>query len=677
MQLNQYQDPDRLTDDKDWATHVHAREVSERRADGLCMDTLSGSTKLRRKASIPSVSQFRGASEAVPKLPVSSQTNPDDKQNGRNNTSGPEPQASEGFNQDASPYVVTAAERSSPEVVRRFEYTWETLLCQPSDVRITRSQSFNWDDPEYKKPNGKTRSFTLASGKQGRVNRTVRSKSLRGYTHRDLAALGVAETAPFDKTVISAKRRDENTKGIKSKKSPKTQKTVTEPGIEVTKPECTAKNKKIKRSGSAPSARPREKVANTDVEGSLSRRLSSRWIPDPDYQAVSMEELVSAAQQQVKATRNDNVCVVEIHNVPRDRDSKASRLGGIAASQVRDRSLSASILQSSRCHENQTNCSTTVDVKTLPIPGVAKRVPTLLPNNQSPDKNEETNLYIKNTHERVLSVKNRIQNLETRVVNVQPNTSHPQVTDSTRDYTVDIAAPLTIDINNNSQTLPSWTQKQTAREEGNKPNIESNQAGQPSLKPKPEVRSIGKLTLVKHTETPARGGNPEISPKNPTREDPAKRFKNAPPIQMRQLTDTSSPRNVTLLVRNYNEQTENDTSHVPCSAPPPPPPPPPAPLTVDSRSSRQVLGNEVKITIAPKDSQDAISVLKDANVPIARDTDTLEERKKTWKREQILDQLHSARARNGNQSYIFGTGMAYQSCMPELQNKLKQLALAK
>lgn len=669
MQLNQYQDPERLTDDKDWATHVHARELSERRADGLCMDTLSGSTKFRRKVSIPSVSQFQGASEVVPKPPVSLQNNPDDKQNGRNNTSGPEPQASEGFNQDASPYIVAAAERSSPEVVRRFEYAWETLLCQPSDLRIRRSQSFNWDDPEYKKPNGKPRSFTLASDKQGRVERTVRSKSLRGHTHRELAALGA--TAPFDKTVISAKRRDENTKRIKSKKSPKTQRTATEPGIEVTKPECTTKNKKIKRSGSAPPARARERVANTDVEGSLSRRLSSRWIPDPDYQAVSMEELVSAAQQQVKATRNDNVCVVEIHNVPRDRDSKASRLGGIAASQVRHRSSSASILQSSRSHENQTYCSTTVDVKTLPIPGAAKRVPTVLPNNQSSDKNEETNLSIKNTHERDLSVKNRIQNLETQVVDVQPNTSHSQVTDSTRDYKADIGAPLTIDINNNSHTLPSWREKQTAREEGNKPNIESNQAGQPSLKTKPEVRSIGKLTLVKHTETPTRGGNPEISTKNPTREDLAKRFKNAPSIQMRQLTDPSSPRNVTLLVRNSNEQRENDTSHLPCSAPPPPP------LTVNSRSSRQVLGNEVKITITPKDSQDAISVLKDANVPIARDTDTLEERKKTWKREQIMDQLHSARARNGNQSYIFGTGLAYQSCMPELQNKLKQLTLAK
>lgn len=147
---------------------------------------------------------------------------------------------------------------------------------------------------------------------------------------------------------------------------------------------------------------------------------------------------------------------------------------------------------------------------------------------------------------------------------------------------------------------------------------------------------------------------------------------------MRQLTDTSSPRNATLLVRNSDEQRENDTSHVPvCAAPPAPPP---QPFTVDSQSSRQVLGNEVKITIVPKDRQDATSVLNGANAPIARDTDTnltLEERKKTWKREQILDQLHSARARNGNQNYIFGTGLAYQSCMPELQNKLNQLTLAK
>lgn len=673
--MNQYQHPERLTDDKDWTTHVHAREVSERRADGLCMETLSGSTKLGRKASIPSVNQFLGASEEVPNA---SHTNSDDKRKGRSKSPGPEPQASAGFNQDTSPYVVPAAERSSPEVVRRSEYTWETLLCQPSDFRIKRSQSFNWDDPEYRKPKGKTRSLKLASDKQGQVKRTVRSKSLRRYTHRELTVSGAAETAPFDKIVISVKRGDDNAKRNKSKKNPKTQKTVTEPGNKVTKAEGTTKNKKINRSGSAPSARAKEKLANTEVEGSLNRRHSSRWIPDPDYQTVSMEELVSAAEQQVKATRNDNVCVVEIHNVPRDRDPKVSTLVGTATSQVVDTSSSTSIQQSSPSHEDQTNCSTTVDVKTIPIPGVAQRVPTVLPNDQSPDKNEETSVSNKNTHDRRLSVKNRIQNLETQIVDVQSNTRHSQGTDPTKHYTMVIEAPLTIDINNNSQTLPNWRQKQTAREARNEPTNESNQIGQPSLKAKPKVGSIGKLTLVKHVETPARGGNPEITPENPTREDPTKSFENASSIQMRQLTDTSSPRNATLLVRNSDEQRENDTSHVPvCAAPPAPPP---QPFTVDSQSSRQVLGNEVKITIVPKDRQDATSVLNGANAPIARDTDTnltLEERKKTWKREQILDQLHSARARNGNQNYIFGTGLAYQSCMPELQNKLNQLTLAK
>ena len=674
--MNQYLDPGRLTDDKDWATHVHVKEVSERRADGLCMDTLSRSTKLRRKESIPSVNQFLGASEEVPNVPAdSSQTNSNDKQNERSTTPSPQPQASAGFNQDASPFVVTAAERSSPEVVRRSEYTWETLLCQPSDGRSKRSQSFNWDDPE-----NKTRSLTLASDKQGQVKRTVRSKSLRGYTHRELTILRAAETEQFDTAVISVKRGDENAKRNQSKKSPKTQKTVTGPVKKVSKAEGTTKNKKISRSGSAPSVRAKEKVANTDAEGSLNRRHSSRWIPDPDYQAVSMEELVSAAQQQVKATRNENVCIVEIHNVPRDRDPKAGTLEGTATSQEDDTSLSTSLQQSSRSHEVQMNSSTTVGRETiLPIPGVAKRVQTVLPNDQSPDKNGETNISMKNTQERELSVINCIQNLETQIVDVQPNTRHSQATDSTGNYTVDVGAPLTIDINNNSQTFQNWRPKQTARETTNETNVDSSQIGQSSLKTKPEVRSIGKLTLVKHIETPARGGNPRITPTNPTRADPTKSFENASSIQMRQLRDTSSPRNATLLVRNSNEQRENETSHVLVSAPPPPPPPPP-PFTVDSRSSRQVLGNEVKITIAPKDSEDAISVQKETDMPLARDPDvnpTLEERKKTWKREQILDQLHSARARNGNQNYIFGTGLAYQSCMPELQNKLQKLTLAK
>ena len=666
--MNQYLDPERLTDDKDWSTHVHAREVSERRADGLCMDTLSRSTELRRKASIPSINQFLGASEEVPNVPVvSSQTNSDDKQNGRNKTPGT---ASTSCNQDTSPHVVTAAERSSPEVVRRSEYTWESLLRQPSDIRIKRSQSFNWDDPEHGKSNGKTCSLKLASDKQGQVKRTVRSKSLRGYTHRELTFLGAAEIAPFDKTVISVKRGDENAKRNKSKKSLKT------PENKVTKAEGTAKSKKINRSGSAPSARAKEKLANTEVEGSLNRRHSSRWIPDPDYQTVSMEELVSAAQQQVKATRNDNVCVVEIHNVPRDRDPKVSTKVGAATSQMVDASSSTSIQQSSRSQEDETNCSTTVDVTTLRIPGVARRVPTLLPNDQSPDKSEETNISIKDTHETGLSVKNRIQNLETQIVDVQPNTGHFQATANATSCTEDIAAPVIIDINNNSQTVPNWRQKQTAREATNEPNNDNDQIGQSSLKAKPKVRSIGKLTLVKHVETPAsaRGGNPEITPK---RKDSTKSFENASSIQLRQQTDASSPRDVTLLLRNSDEQRENDTSHVPVCNPPPTPP-----LTVDSWSSRHVLDNEVKITIAPKDSdsQDAIAMLNGTSKPIARDTEpnhTLEEKKKNWKREQILDQLHSARARNGNQNYIFGTGLAYQSCMPELQNKLKELTLAK
>ena len=659
--MNQYRDPERLTEDKDWTTHVDAREISERRADGLCMDTLSGSTKLRRKASIPSVNQLLGSSNEVSNA---SQTNSDDKQNGRNMTPSPERQVSAGFNQDT--YVVTAVDRGSPEVVRRSEYTWETLLCQPSDIRSKRSQSFNWEGPENEQTNGKTRSLKLSSDRQHQVKRAVRSKSLRGYTHRELTVLGTAETAPFDKIVISVKKGDETPKGNKSNKSPKTKKTVPGAGGKVTKAEGTAKNKTINRSGSAPSVMAKEKLANIEVEGSLNRRHSSRWIPDPDYQTVSIEKLVSGAQQQVKDTRNDNVCVVEIHNVPRDRDPKVSKSVRTATSQVVDPS-SPSIQQSSPSHEDQTNCSTTVGVKTLPIPGVARRAPTVLPNDQSPDKNEEaTQNSLKDTQETELSVTNTIQDLETQIVDVQPNTLPSQATDTTRIYTVDVEAPLTIDINNNSQTLPNWREKNTTREARNE---------QPSFKPK--VGSIGKLTLIKHVESPTRGGNPEKTPTNPTREDSKTSFENASSLRMRQLTDTSSPRNVALLVSNSDEQMENDTSHVPVCAPPAPPP---QPVTVESRSSRQVLGNEVKITIAPNENQGAISVLNGADVPITRDTDTnltLEERKKTWKREQILDQLHNARARNGNQNYIFGTGLAYQSCMPELQNKLKQLTLAK
>ena len=102
------------------------------------------------------------------------------------------------------------------------------------------------------------------------------------------------------------------------------------------------------------------------------------------------------------------------------------------------------------------------------------------------------------------------------------------------------------------------------------------------------------------------------------------------------------------------------------------------PLTTTAPpSDNQVL--EVSDIALKADSSLAATDLN-PNVSTPKDNDaglTLEERKKHWKREQIVDQLHSARQNNVNQNFIFGTGLAYQSCMPELQNKLKQLTLTK
>ncbi|KAL9989264.1 hypothetical protein ACROYT_G003797 [Oculina patagonica] len=642
VQMNQYPDPERLTDDKDWAVHVKASEVSERKVDGLCMDTISGSTKLRRKlsTSTPSVSQIPGDPEEVPV--VSPQINPTEKQNGRIPSPGPQALASTSrLDGAALPDVVTAAPRKSPEVVQRSEYTWETLLRQPSDVRKKRSQSFNWDDSaEHRKANGTTRS--LKYDKESQEKRFARSKSLRGYTKRELAILAADETVPFDKIVISLKREGEKTKRNKSKKSPKAQRTVTDATNEVKKAKATKQNSKISRSGSAPSLRAKEK-------------------------------------RQEKATHKNNVCVVEIHNVPRDRHAEVSTTIG-TDTQVVDGFPSTSIQQPSPSHEDQTNFSTIVDVETiLPVPGIAKRVPTVL-NDQRPDENEETHVSINNTRERKSSVKNRVQNLETQVVNAEPSSRHFQATTLQRNYTVVTAAPSTTDINNNSIALPNWRQNQTMSEVREEPNISNSQTGQPSFQTKPVVRSIGKMTIVKHGETASPRANPEKPPQNPIKGDPPKSFDRAPSTQVRQLTESTLAKNTTVLLRKAEEQRKSETSFVPVGVPPPPPPPPP-PISVNPLSSGQAMGNDVKISILSKGNQDANSEKsKETNVPKAREADTnltLDERKKTWKREQLVDQLHNARARNANQNYIFGTGLAYQSCMPELQNKLKQLALAK
>ena len=684
--MNHDRDPERLTDDKDWIVHVSTRELPDRREDGLCMDTLTRSTKIRRKASIvskpnPLVSQIPGSPEAVPRsvlnvgVPaMSPQNNPSDKQNGCSKNPRLELHESAGESSQVRPIVDP---RSSPEVVKRSEYTWETMLRQPSDVRVKRSRSFNWDYPEYTKPakpNGTTRS--LYFDKEVQEQRVVqRSKSLRGNTHCTSSSSHAAETPPFNKIIISVKREGEKTKRKKPSKNPEDQRTVTDAGnvksVKVKKGKATEQTRKVNRSGSAPSMGAKEKVVKHEVNGIPKRRHSYRWIPEPDYQSVSIEELVSATQKRDKAISADHVCVVEIHNSPKDRDPIVSTVD--TDSQVVNISQSTSSQQPSPSLEEQNNYSTIIDLEsTLPVPGVAKRMPSVL-NAQSPEDNEGTNIESTNTRERKLSVKNRVQNFETQISHGVPSSGHSQAITSERNYYVDTTAPSTIDNNNNSITLPNSRTKQAASETRTEPNINNSQTRQPSSKTKPsEIRSIGKLTIVKHVETPARR-DPEKTLNNPIREDPAKNLEIASSTKLRQLTDTKSIGNATIPLRETEEPRQIKPSPVP-----PPPPPPPPPFTMNPWSSGQARGNDVKTTISPKDMQNTSAAVvqraKEAKEAIPL---TIEEKKKTWKREHIVDKLHSDRARNSNQNYIFGTGLAYQSCMPELQNKLKQLALAK
>ena len=688
--MNQGGDPERLTDDKDWIAHVNASEVSERREDGLCIDTLTGSTKIRRKAStvlIPnsSVSEIPGASDAVlqsvQKLEVrvkSPKNNPANKHNGYEKTPVVELHALTGQKSPPNEETQTVPPpRNSPDlqVVQRTEYTWDTLLSQPSDVRKKRSQSFNRDFPEYRDQN-----MSLRFNKDVEGKRFVRSKSLRGYTQRELAILSAEEIQPVTKLVISVKREGENKKRKSSRKSLKDQRAVINAGNEKsTKDKTAQKSEKITRSGSAPSIRAKEKIVKSEAEDR--RRRAHSFIPEPDYQSVSIEELVSAAQQQDQVTSEDQVCIVEIHNVPTDRDSNASWSAGNNTQMV-DESPSSPSQQPRSPREEENHYSTIVDIGgTSPVPGVAVRMTTVL--NDDDQNTEENEIPTGDTRERKLSVKNRVQNFEAQISNGPPIARHSQTKTSESNYVIETTVSSTSDINNNVKTLPNLRQTPSVsapRIEANAHNIPN---GHPAFTTKPsEVRSIGKLTIVRNVEKPY----------NQIRDNPPKGAEKDSSTNVRQSTNSISIGNGSI---PHPPRTTEEPKHKDSS-----PLPPPVPYTIHPRSSSQTLDN-TRTIISSKDDQKKSSpppqltsaeILQRAlqksakgnavNAPTTTtreaDTDlTMEEKKRNWKREQIEDQLHNARIRNENQHYIFGTGLAYQSCMPELQNRLKQLTLAK
>ena len=758
---SQQRDPEGLTYDQDWTVHV--KELIERREDGLCMDTISGSTKLRRKSMIPGDPEAVLQSVTPLRTPaMSPKNNPEDKQDGEQAIA----------NGTSCVNEEPGSKSSSPEVFKRTEYTWEKLLRHPSNTKIRRSQTFHYNLSEHRPS---LRSLNFDREVEGQRDMT-RSKSLRGYRHHGspssqvfsgdapspitgIAVSGksvdrvkerkslekcpadshsdtnVAEatankrrirrsgSAPCKKakeTVVRreaedpprkrseslrwipepdyqsvsieelVKNREQTNERASVEKRLEHQQPATngeyEKAITAKKSNSKETNKQVSRSGSAPSAQAKESVVRREADEPLRQRsVSLRWIPELDYQSASVEELATAAQTRGKDSIGNHVCLVEIHSPPKGSKSNVSTFVGTGEIGNSLQEVSISPVSSGKTskapHKGQQENASGDSVSKLPLPGVAQRIPTesIVESDKTTEMSSGTGIETKDTKEDTVSVKNRIQNLESQTAPGKTNSGSRQGS-PTETNLVDSAANLATSMGNsndkpkslNSNEKPS-ANIEVAKEE---PKIDNSPAVLPSsMSKKPAVRSIGKMKIVKSDDTPAWLVNQERTLKHPIRDQPSQGLLRTSSAKTNQFTDQSSTSNVVVL-DNKTAAPRQSTSDLVRAA-----------LknknisnTTDDNNNlinEEAQGDDAKEPISPrnesvKDQDTCNTVTKDADTGLS-----LEEKKKKWKREQIVDQLQSARQRNSNQNYVFGTGLAYQSCMPELQNKLKQLTLSK
>ena len=726
-------DPEGLTDCRDWTVHIH--EHFERRVDGLCMDTISGSTKLRRKPVIP------GEEEAVLQsiFKVSSPPNiPKDKHDG--------PQRTSRVN------GVTGPNNTSPKVIQRSEYTWENLLRQLSDVRMTRSHTINHDLTDYRSPmrlDAATRSLNFDRDLQRRQQK-VRSKSVRAHKSREpesINSISVDKTIPFTRITVCERARQDVNKNESSEKSPQhtnTMKTATEHSKSDS---FTDKSRRVSRSGSVPSMRARDMVLQREGDVLPRERSESlRWIPEPDYQLESMEEIVKSVknldtkERLEKSNRNEDLVNFEANKTQDvDKTRKISRSGSAPSTQAKEtlmkneadgpqrkRSVSlrwipepdyqsvtvdelVSATQSSKeeYHRQKTKRSEpgggelvgiertdNLDksktespspfskdggdfLRKFSIPGVAQR--------KSTDKAlEESRDIVSDVHNKEAGlVKDRIQALKHEIPPRRPNSGQYEATAAKPNAVNEREANQG---HSNSSSQPeTWVNLKKipdAEEKRHEHVIENTQSVVSSVNKPSKVASIGKMKIVKNETRPwiisqektlnypikdnSATGSYSTSTKQksqPTSTENAAYVDNKPDLGLRPSTSDL----VKAALRNQTKSNDYNNNIVVTM-----------PLTTTAPSSDNQ-GLEVSDIALKTDSSLAATDLK-LNVSSPKDNDaglTLEERKKHWKREQIVDQLHSARQNNINQNYIFGTGLAYQSCMPELQSKLKQLTITK
>lgn len=670
------------------------------------MDTISGSTKLCC-ASIP-------GNPAVVLQSVTTVASP--VKNGRNDPTGRQEEAAK----DATGGSLHDNERPASEnghhvVSQRTEYQWHELLLQSSNIKVTRSRSYHYNLSEHHRPSVRSLNFDEPQGQRD----IIRSKSLSGMksngsfpnetapkwrdatrgevvrSHQENRdAEYVMKAEPQTKTdasptwlpepdyqstsiaeLVKRQERDKTKEifeeSIQGHQGAATNEKSKQPIISTSsnvKPKTG--NKQIARSGSAPSAKAKGSVVKRELEKPLMQRsVSLRWIPEPDYQSVSLEELTLASQSNDNPVKESNICIVEIHSPPK----KVGKHNGHIKNGVQEKhraehnSLERQTLSN---EDQQQSTSTDFSQKFSQPPGVAMRVTTeqrSSKEDRSPARVNETAMEVGGQTEETTSVRHIVHNLRDGILLKDLNTGNGK-SNLSEVNRLDTSTTMAKN-NNDTEKSPLKSSENPATivaEEESK--VDSSPGLVPSSLRGSEVRSMGKMRLVYQDRTLHRSIGE-------TSQAPMERTKTALPDDQSSTALVSGAPNVSKTTRPSTSELVKaalkNTSRF---------------STVDINSN---LGEEplskVSEPVEPRTAcvnfqDDNLSVGEEAKQIPQGDANTilsLEEKKKQWKREQIVGQLHNDRQRNSNQNYIFGTGLAYQSCMPELQNKLMERTLAK
>lgn len=719
-----HSDPEALTGDHDWAVHV--KEFIERRQDGLCMDTISGSTKLCR-ASIPSNPEAVLQSVTKVGSPVKSV---------RNDPTGKQEEATKDKT-GGSPHdnERLASENGDHLVSQRTEYKWKELQLQSSNIKVTRSRSYYYSLSGHHRPSVLSLKFDELQGQRD----IIRSKSLRGLKSNESFP---SQTAPFNEharknttpkwgdathgEMVSSNQQNRSAEDVMTAEPQTETKTspiwLPEPDYQSTSIDELVKrqernkteevfeesiqphrgaatdekfkqpiistssnveqkngNKQIARSGSAPSAQAKESVVRRDLEKPLRQRsVSLRWIPEPDYQSVSLEELMLASRSKDNPVKESNICIVEIHSPPnRVANHNGQMKNGV---QEKHRPEHNSHERQTLSNEDQQQ-STSFDFSRKPSqrPGVAMRETPQRRSSEedrSPARVNDTAVEVRGQTEESTSVRDIAHNLRDEILPKDLKTSNEK-SNATEVNRMETSTTVAKNKSYTEKSLLKSSENPETIAAAEESKVDSSPGLVPSLMRGSEVRSIGKMKILSHDRAPA-----WLVHQNSTlhrsvienSEATLKKTKTALPDDHSSTPLVSGPHNVS--------ETRLSTSELVKAA-----------FKIKDRFSTVDINSNLseeppnKVS-EPVEARTACTNFQDCNSSVGGEEKqipegdentilSLEEKKKLWKREQIVGQLHNARQRNSNQNYIFGTGLAYQSCMPELQNKLMERTLAK